>query len=124
MQVRVEEFDLESMKNSLGDNTVELPEEINVHWQSYSDHWDFTIKYISTYGAGFPRRWDGCKYVSINECSKCTMPDGTVFDSADRHYGDTESIRVHTFVKKIIEWAEKHARPKLRLSDETEFMDI
>ena len=35
------------------------------------------------------------------------MPDGTVFDSADRHYGDTESIRVYTFVKKIIEWAEK-----------------
>ena len=112
------------MKNSLGDNTVELPEEINVHWQSYSDHWDFTIKYISTYGAGFPRRWDGCKYVSINEHSKCTMPDGTVFDSADRHYGDTESIRIYTFVNKIIEWAEKHAKPKLRLSDETEFMDI
>ena len=65
-----------------------------------------------------------CKYVSINGFSKCTMPDGTVFDSADRHYGETESIRIHTFVKKIIEWAEKHARPKLRLSDETEFMDI
>ena len=48
MQVRVEEFDLESMKNSLGDNTVELPDEIKVHWQSFNDHWDFTIKYIST----------------------------------------------------------------------------
>lgn len=124
MQVRVEEFDLESMKNSLGESTVELPEEIKVHWQSFSDHWDFTIKYISTYGAGFPRRWDGCKYVSINGNSKCTMPDGTVFDSADRHYGDTESIRIYTFVRNIIEWAEKHARAKLRLSDETEFMDI
>lgn len=124
MQVRVEEFDLESMKTSLGDNTVELPEEINVHWQSFNDHWDFTIKYISAYGAGFPRRWDGCKYVSINERSKCTMPDGTVFDTNDSSYGESISIRIHTFVKKIIEWAEKHARPKLRLSDETEFMDI
>lgn len=124
MQARVEEFDLESMKNSLGESTVELPEEIKVHWQSYGDHWNFTIKYISTYGAGFPRRWDGCKYASINGFSKCTMPDGTVFDSSDRHYGETESIRIHTFVKKIIEWAENHARPKLRLSDETEFMDI
>lgn len=124
MRVRVEEFDLESMKNSLGDDTVELPEEIKVHWQSYGDHWDFTIKYISTYGAGFPRRWEGCKYVGINGSSKCTMPDGTVFNSADLHYGDTESIRIYTFVNKIIEWAEKHAKPKLRLSDETEFMDI
>jgi hypothetical protein len=124
MQVRVEEFDLESMKNSLGKSTVELPEEIKVHWQSYSDHWDFTIKYISTYGAGFPRRWDGCKYVSIGGYSKCTMPDGTVFDSANRHYGETESIRIRTFVRKIIEWAEKHAKPKLHLSDEVEFMDV
>lgn len=125
MEARVEEFDLESMKNSLGDNTVELPEEINVHWQSYEDHWDFPIKFISTYGAGFPRRWDGCKYVSISgERSKCTMPDGTVFDANNQSYGETKSIRVQTFVKKIIEWAEKHAKPKLRLSDETEFMDI
>jgi hypothetical protein len=124
MQVRVKEFDLESMKNSLGKSTVELPEEIKVHWQSYGDHWDFPIKYISTYGAGFPRRWDGCKYVSINEHTKCTMPDGTVFDIDDSSYGETESIRVYTFVNKIIKWAEKHARPKLRLSDETEFMDI
>jgi hypothetical protein len=122
--MQVEEFDLESMKNSLGDDAVELPEEIKVHWQSYGDHWDFTIKYISTYGAGFPRRWDGCKYVSINGFSKCTMPDGTVFHSADRHYGETESIRIRTFVRKIIEWADKHARPKLRLSDEVEFMDV
>lgn len=114
--MQVEEFDLESMKKSLGDNTVELPEEIKVHWQSGSDHWDFTIKYISTYGAGFPRRWDGCKYVSINERSKCTMPDGTVFDS--------NNCNIRTFVRKIIEWAEKHARPKLRLSDEVEFMDV
>ena len=124
MQVRVEEFDLESMKNSLGESTVELPEEIKVHWQSYGDHWDFPIKYISTYGAGFPRSWDGCKYVSINDKTKCTMPDGTVFDISNSSYGDTESIRVYTFVNKIIEWAEKHAKPKLRLSDETEFMDI
>ena len=119
-----EEFTLESMKNSLGENTVELPEEINVHWQSYDDHWDFPIKFISTYGAGFPRRWDGCKYVSIGEHSKCTMPDGTVFDATKRSYGETESIRIQTFVKKIIEWAESHARPKLRLIDDTEFMDI
>lgn len=124
MQARVEEFDLESMKNSLGPDTVELPEEINVHWQSFNDHWDFPIKYISTYGAGFPRRWDRCKYVGISERSKCTMPDGTIFYANDRSYGETESIRVYTFVKKIIEWAENHARPKLRLSDETEFMDI
>jgi len=124
MQVRVEEFNLESMKNSLGNDVVELPEEINVHWESSGDHWYFPIKYISTYGAGFPRRLDGYKYVSISERSKCMMPDGTVFDANDRSYGETESIRVHTFVKKIIEWAEKHARPKLRLSDETEFMDI
>lgn len=124
MQVRVEEFDLESMKKSLGDNTVELPEEIKVHWQSGSNHWDFTIKYISTYGAGFPRRWDGCKYVSIGGYSKCTMPDGTVFDSNNRNYGERESIRIRTFVRKIIEWADKHARPKLRLSDEVEFMDV
>lgn len=122
--MQVEEFDLESMKDSLGDTTVELPDEINVHWESYGDHWDFTIKYISTYGAGFPRRWDGCKYISINERTKCTMPDGTVFDANDRSYGETEFIRIHTFVKKIIEWAEKHARPKLRLIDDTEFMDI
>ena len=124
MQVKVEEFNLESMKNSLGNDTVELPDEINVHWESSGDHWYFTIKYISTWGAGFPRRWDGFKYVSISERSKCTMPDGTVFDANDQSYGETKSIRVHTFVKKIIEWAEKHARPKLRLSDETEFMDI
>lgn len=124
MQVRVEEFDLKSMKNSLGDDTIELPEEIKVHWQSSNDHWDFTIKYISPYGAGFPRRWDGCKYVGISERSKCTMPDGTVFDANDRSYGETESIRIHTFVRKIIEWADKHARPKLYLSDEVEFMDI
>lgn len=32
-QLRVEEFDLESMKESLGDSTVELPDEINVYWQ-------------------------------------------------------------------------------------------
>ena len=119
-----EEFNLESMKNSLGDNTVELPDEINVHWQSFGDFWDFPIKYISPYGAGFPRRWDGCKYVSINEKTKCTMPDGTVFDTTDRKYGETETIRVHTFVQKIIEWADNHTKPKLRLSDETEFMDI
>ena len=31
----VEEFDLESMKELLGDSTVELPDEINVHWQDY-----------------------------------------------------------------------------------------
>ena len=31
----VEEFDLESMKESLGDSTVELPDKINVHWQDY-----------------------------------------------------------------------------------------
>lgn len=124
MEARVEEFDLESMKNSLGDNTVELPEEINVHWQSYNDHWDFPIKFISPCGAGFPRRWDGCKYVGMGDRTKCTMPDGTVFNVNDQSYGETETIRVHTFVKKIIEWAEKHARPKLRLSDETEFMDI
>lgn len=124
MEARVEEFDLESMKISLGDDTVELPEEINVHWQSYDNHWDFPIKFISTYGAGFPRRWDGCKYVSTNDETKCTMPDGTVFNVNDRSYGETATIRVRTFVNKIIEWAEKHARPKLRLSDETEFMDI
>lgn len=124
MQVRVEEFDLESMKNSLGPDTVELPEEINVHWQSSGDHWDFPIKYISTYGAGFPCRWDGCKYVSISERSNCKMPDGTIFYANDRSYGETESIRIYTFVRKIIEWAENHVRPKLRLSDETEFMDI
>jgi hypothetical protein len=52
------------------------------------------------------------------------MPDGTVFDTNDSSYGESTSIRIHTFVKKIIEWAEKYARPKLRLSDETEFMDI
>lgn len=124
MQARVEEFDLESMKNSLGDDTVELPEEIKVHWQSFDNHWDFPIKYIGKYGAGFPRSWDGCKYVSINEQTKCTMPDGTVFDINDSSYGETESIRVHTFIRKIIEWAEKYARPKLRLSDEVEFMDV
>lgn len=39
----VEEFDLESMKESLGDSTVELPDEINVHWQDYDSHWDCTI---------------------------------------------------------------------------------
>ena len=124
MQASVEEFDLESMKDSLGDDTIELPEEINVHWQSYSNHWDFPIKFISKYGAGFPRRWDGCKYVSINEETKCTMPDGTVFNINDRSYGETWTIRNHTFVNKIIEWAENHARPKLRLVDDTEFMDI
>lgn len=124
MQARVEEFDLESMKDSLGYDTVELPEEINVHWQSYNDHWDFPIKFISPYGAGFPRRWDGCKYVGMSDRTKCTMPDGTVFNVNDQSYGETETIRVHTFVRKIIEWAEKHAKPKLRLIDDTEFMDI
>lgn len=124
MQVRVEEFDLESMKNSLGDNTIELPEEIKVHWQSFNDHWDFTIKYISSYGAGFPRRWDGCKYVSFNERTKCTMPDGTVFELNDIIYGETYSIRCNTFAENIIEWANKHAKPKLRLTDEVEFMDV
>ena len=112
----VEEFDLDSMKESLGDSTVELPDEIDVHWQDYDSHWDCTIKYISTYGAGFPRRWDGYKYCSIGERTKCTMSDGTVFDTNDG---------IRTFVNKIVDWAEKHAEPKLRLaSDEVEFMDI
>ena len=69
MQASVEEFDLESMKDSLGDDTVELPEEINVHWQSYNNHWDFTIKFISSYGAGFPRRWDVSTSVSMKRQS-------------------------------------------------------
>lgn len=121
----VEEFDLESMKESLGDFIVELPDEINVHWQDYDSHWDCTIKYISIYGAYFPRRWDGYKYCSISERTKCTMPDGTVFDTNDEDYGLTRNSRIRTFVNKIVDWAEKHAEPKLRLaSDEVEFMDI
>ena len=120
----VEEFDLESMKESLGDSTVELPDEINVYWQDYDSHWECTIKYISTYGVGFPRRWDGYKYCSIGERTKCTMPDGTVFDTNDEGYGLTRNSRIRTFVNKIVDWAEKHAKPKLRLSDEIEFMDI
>ena len=31
-QLRVEEFDLESMKESLDDSTVELSDEMNVYW--------------------------------------------------------------------------------------------
>lgn len=119
-----EEFDLESMKFVLGDSVLELPDEINVHWESYIRYWDFPIKYISIYGAGFPRRWNGAKYVGLNENTKCTMPDGTVFDTSDRSYGETETIRVYTFVRKIIEWANKHVKFKLQLSDEVEFMDI
>ena len=124
-QLRVEEFNLESMKESLGDSTVELPDEINVYWQDYDSRWECTIKYISTYGAGFPRRWDGYKYCSIGERTKCTMPDGTVFDTNDDIYGLTSNSRIRTFVNKIIDWADKHAKPKLRLaSDEVEFIDI
>ena len=129
----VEEFDLESMKELLGDSTVELPDEINVHWQDYDSHWDCTIKYISTYGAGFPRSWKGYKCCRINVWTKCTMPDGTVFDTNDGSYGLTRFSRIRTFVNKIVDWADKHAkpkprpksRPKLRLAaDEVEFMDI
>ena len=113
------------MKESLGDSTVELPDEINVYWQDYDSRWECTIKYISTYGAGFPRRWDGYKYCSIGERTKCTMPDGTVFDTNDESYGLTRNSRIRTFVNKIVDWADKHAEPKLRLaSDEVEFMDI
>lgn len=113
------------MKKSLGDSTVELPDEINVYWQDYDSHWECTIKYISTYGAGFPRSLDGYKYCSIGEQTKCTMPDGTVFDTNDGSYGLTRFSRIRTFVNKIIDWADKHAKPKLRLAaDEVEFMDI
>ena len=98
---------------------------INVYWQDYDSHWECTIKYISTYGAGFPRRWDGYKYCSIGERTKCTMSDGTVFDTNDEGYGLTRIDRIRTFVNKIVDWADKHAEPKLRLaSDEVEFMDI
>lgn len=53
------------------------------------------------------------------------MPDGTVFDTHDGSYGLTSNSRIRTFVNKIVDWADKHAEPKLRLvSDEVEFMDI
>ena len=53
------------------------------------------------------------------------MPDGTVFDTNDDIYSLTSNSRIRTFVNKIVDWAEKHAEPKLRLaSDEVEFMDI
>lgn len=53
------------------------------------------------------------------------MPDGTVFDTNDDGYGLTSDSRIRMFVNKIVDWAEKHAEPKLRLaSDEVEFMDI
>ena len=113
------------MKESLGDSTVELPDEINVYWQDYDSHWECTIKYISTYGVGFPHRWAGFKYCSIGGRTKCTMPDGTVFDTHDGSYGLTSNSRIRMFVNKIVDWADKHAEPKLRLaSDEVEFMDI
>lgn len=124
MRADEEEFDLESMRKSLGEDTIELPDEIKVQWESITDHWSFTIKYISSYGVGFPRRDGGCKYCSFNTYSKCTMPDGTVFDINNWAYGKTLPEKIDTFVRKVIEWANKHAKPKLRLTDEVEFMDV
>lgn len=103
------------MKESLGDSTVELPDEIDVHWQDYDSHWDCTIKYISTYGAGFPRRWDGYKYCSIGERTKCTMPDGTELIMGDP--GE--------FIGEVFNWFDRRDCRKVKLTDgEVEFMDI
>jgi len=111
-------FTLEEMKPMLGNDVIELPESIKVHWHGQCHEFDFEIKFISKRGVGFPERMCGGQWCSIYSNSICVMPDGTRISAEEfNNYDNWEEI----FVNAILNWA-KHS--ELKIVDEIEFMDI
>lgn len=112
-------YELEDMKPLLGNDVIELPESIKVHWHGSSHEFDFEIKFISKRGVGFPERMCGGQWCSLYSNSICVMPDGTRISAEEfNNYDNWEEI----FVNAILNWVKNPS--KLKIVDEVEFMDI
>lgn len=111
-------FVLEDMKPMMGPDTIELPKEIKVHWHGSCNEYDFTIKFISKRGVGFPERMYGGKWCGLYRSSICVMPDGTRICAEEfNNYSNWQEI----FINAILDWAKG---PELKIVVEIEFMDI
>lgn len=112
-------YELEDMKPLLGNDVIELPESIKVHWHGQCHEFDFEIKFISKRGVGFPERMCGGQWCSLYSNSICVMPDGTRICVED--YSKNDDNWQEQFINAILNWVKG---PKLRIVDEIEFMDI
>lgn len=111
-------FTLEEMKPMLGNDTIELPESIKVHWIGHHHDFDFEIKFVSKRGVGFPERMCGGQWCGLYYNSICVMPDGTKIRAEEfNNYDNWQEI----FVNAILNWVK---RPTLKIVDVIEFMDI
>lgn len=111
-------YELADMKPMLGNDVIELPESIKVHWHGHCHEFDFEIKFISKLGVGFPEKMCGGQWCGLYPRSICVMPDGTRICAEEfNNYDNWKEI----FVNAILNWA-KHT--ELKIVDEVEFMDI
>lgn len=112
-------FTLEEMKPMMGNDTIELPESIKVHWHGHQHDFDFEIKFISKRGVGFPEKMYGGQWCGLYANSICVMPDGTRICAEDfsKHSGNWEQ----EFINAILNWLKG---PELKIVDVIEFMDI
>lgn len=112
-------FDLEDMKPLLGDDIIELPESIKVHWHGHCREFDFEIKFISKRGVGFPERMCGGQWCGLYYESICVMPDGTRICAED--FSKNGGNWQEQFINAILDWLKG---PELKIVEEIEFMDI
>lgn len=112
-------FDLEGMKPILGDDVIELPKSIKVHWYGRTNEFDFEIKFISKRGVGFTEYVDDCPWCGLYDESTCVMPDGTRICAED-FYNKTINWQ-EQFVDAVLNWVNGS---ELKITDEVEFMDI
>ena len=112
-------FDLEDMKSVMGNDTIELPKSINVHWHGSCGEYDFEIKFISKHGVGFPERMCGGKWCGLYSKSICVMPDGTRICAED--FSKNSDNWEERFINAILDWVKG---PELKIIEDIEFMDI
>ena len=112
-------FNLAEMKTMIGDDVIELPESIKVHWRGHLDEFDFEIKFVSKRGVGFPEKMCGGSWCGLYTKSICVMPDGTKIFAEDfsKNGGNWEK----EFINAILNWVKG---PSLKIIEEIEFMDI
>lgn len=112
-------FTLKEMKPMLGNDAIELPESIKVHWIGHHHDFDFEIKFISKRGVGFPERMCGGQWCGLYTNSICVMPDGTKICAED--FSKIGGNWEERFINAILDWVKG---PKLKIVDVIEFMDI
>jgi len=112
-------FTLEEMKPMLGNDVIELPKSVKVHWHGSYNEFDFEIKFISNCGVGFPETMCGGKWCGLNYNSICVMPDGTRICAKD--FAKDSDNWQERFINAILDWVKG---PELKIVDVIEFMDI